>query len=136
MTSEANGDFSMKLRLLWSSNVLVVKELVDVLRIQPTKTWIEGDPVHPLAKNVRKENCVLIEVCGNSLSETASRLIDSLGLSTDHLKVAHANIDVELSCIVTIKSHAPELHLTPEQVKFFSSINAALDIDIYVDECG
>lgn len=136
MTPEEDGDSPIKLRLLWSSNSLAVEDLIQILKVRPTRTWIKGAPVHPLAKNVRKENCLVIEITGSALSETASRLMGLLESSIGNLQVVHADIDVELSCIVTITSHAPELHLTAGQVLFFSSINAAFDIDVYVDEGG
>lgn len=131
MIPEILGEASVKLRLLWTSTTLNVEDLIRVLKVEPNGTWNMGDPVHPAATNVRKENCVLIQASGNSLSKAASSLIEAIRPNEAQLMLIHSDVEVELSCIITIDPDTPELHLTAAQVRFFSSLHAAFDMDVY-----
>jgi hypothetical protein len=121
----------IKLRLVLTSATLSPQEISSRAKVKPSMTWKTGEPVHPRATNRHKENGCVVEVVDTALSAAAKRLMAQLSGQSATLANL-ADIAVEVSCVVNVRGAVPELHLEPDVVAFAASINAALDVDVYV----
>jgi len=66
-----------------------------------------------------------------SLSEHIDDLISKIKPSLDRFMLLVDKCGLEISCEIMADSN-PEIHFTSEQLKIFSTINAELDIDLYI----
>ena|SRR5688572_24537227 len=121
----------IKLRLVLTSATLSPQEISSRARITPSMTWKTGEPVHPRATNLHKENGCVVEVVDTALSAAAKRLMAQVKGQSATL-AGLVDVAVELSCVVNVRGAVPELHLEPDVVAFVASIKAALDVDVYV----
>lgn len=124
----------LKLRLILTSQSHTANEMAKSAGINPTKSWANGEVVHPKAKNVHKQNGCLLEVEDTSLAGALEQLQNVLQSQSASLLDLPNNVEVELSCIVYLSGEAPALYLEPQHVKFLASMGAAVDIDVYMLE--
>ena len=104
------------------------------LGLEPDRTWLKGDAIQGTS---RRYACSGWKLSSGSdehadLEVHARALMLRLSGVAEELRALSKTWDLEVSCVVEVfGASGPALHLDPELVCFFGSIDAALDIDLY-----
>ena len=108
------------------------------LGVQPTKTWKVGEKVHankPLKRfytcwiyKIDKLETLVVEDVLEPLYDLFNSKVDTINQLKKQL-----DLDVKIALVIEIENgRAPGLVISPEFSRFVSSINAFIDIDMYV----
>jgi len=87
---------SIKVRLVVTSGNVHPEEVSSFLGVAPSKTWLQGETVHPKATNVHKENGWVLSIEGRSGEWVAERIVDRLSAKVDALGRRGASATVVL----------------------------------------
>lgn len=115
-----------------------LQALTDSLGVQPTKTWQVGDRVNnhsPLKRfytcwmyQTEKKETLVVEEVLDPIYELFEPKIQTI----NELK-KRFNLNVQLELVIEIENgHTPGLVISPAFSRFAGSIDAFLDIDMYV----
>lgn len=112
--------------------------VTESLGVQPTSTWKVGDRVNthtPLERfytcwkyETEKLETLVVEEVLDPLLETFGSKVDIINNLKERL-----NLNVQIALVITMENgRTPGLVIWPEFSRFASSINAFIDIDMYV----
>lgn len=110
-------------------------DITEILGVDPTFSWLQGDVINPKSTLVRKENGWRLDVPSDqdaSLNNRVNRLKDVLGSRVKNFRNLPVDCYIELSCCVRTDGEAPEFHLDRAAIAFLASIDAELDVDLYL----
>lgn len=129
-------EIELKARFLIISDTTNPSSFSAVLGVEPTQTWLKGEPVHPKAINRYAHNgWELVEVDRGekaSLEALVNKLFQSIDLNrVKQLTLNDPSVEIELSIIVHLSESAPSMFLSSDQVKCLADIGAEIDVDIY-----
>jgi len=131
---------SIKVRLVVTSGNVHPEEVSSFLGVAPSKTWLQGETVHPKATNVHKENGWVLSIEGRSGEWVAERIVDRLialipaGRLAALCRQHQGSIEVELSVVAHVSGAevSPVISLSPAQVAFLAGCGGAFDVDLYL----
>jgi hypothetical protein len=126
----------IKVRFVVTSSLLTPEEISKYLEVQASKTWLEGEKVHPGATKQFDENgWVIFESAvgaGASAERLVAKIFDAIPLpKLKKLRAENPEIEFELSIIVAVTNRAPVVSLSTSQIKYLAEIEAEIDVDIY-----
>lgn len=112
--------------------------VTESLGVQPTRTWKVGERVNthtPLKRDhtawkyeTETLETLVVEEVLDPLLENFSGKVDIINNLKERL-----NLNVQIALVITMKNgRTPGLVICPEFSRFASSINAFIDIDMYV----
>ena len=112
--------------------------VTESLDVQPTKTWKVGEKVYadkPLERyytcwiyETEKLETLVVEEVLDSLYELFSSKVDTINQLKEQL-----DLEVQIELVIEMENgRTPGLVISPEFSRFASSINALIDIDMYV----
>lgn len=99
--------------------------------VQPTKTWLEGDPVGT-SKLKHKQSGFSVELPNQrtfELEPVLRSLLASLA-DLDRSALRESKLRLEVACVVYVRDETPVLHLGADTLAIISGLDAALDIDL------
>lgn len=136
MSAESKSE--VKARLNIAEFECSPEKITKILGIQPTKTWIKGEPINPIGKRVYKENGWMIESPINPVNSNVDEQVESLlSVITPYVE-AFANLPsdvyIELSCVIYVPSNdhgRPTVGFSANTIKILAKLGANIDIDIY-----
>ena len=110
-------------------------EISKLLNIEPSRTWLKGDPIGQKGFRKYKENGLIMEFKQQKAGETPSQLLDRLltvvAPNTDKFKDLPAGTVVEISTIIYLYDSTFGLNLSSDQIKALANLNASIDVDLY-----
>ncbi|MGH8467791.1 MAG: DUF4279 domain-containing protein [Gammaproteobacteria bacterium] len=106
----------------------------EILGLEPTTTWLEGDRVHPKAIIKHKQNGWVLQ--SPLPKETPFRqqlqtLLDMVTPKKQQLLNLPSGTDIEVSCVVYSEHGRPDISLEPDMVAAIAEMRAGLDFDLY-----
>ena len=110
-------------------------EITRILKIDPTKTWLRGDPI-PKTIMMQKQHGWQLDspkTPKGSVEQQTDALLRLLAKRSRVFKSLPSEAEVELSCI--IYSHGgdrPPIAFNRATVRKLAQLNASIDIDFYV----
>ena len=117
------------------------EELTSQLGVEPTRTYLKGEKVSPNAKLVRKHSCWILTSGSDSnlhLEDHLEALAAQIQPHIERFQAVCGKYYSEFRCRLHLKrvskESIPSVHLTPSFCKLMLSLNAELDLDIYVED--
>lgn len=131
-----NTDAEIKLRLVITDFSCAPALISELLSIEPSRTWLEGDLVVSQGTRRHKENGWLLEFLQHEAGETPSQLLDRLLAvvipNMDKFEHLPSGSEVQMSTIIYMHGGTPELNFSVTQIKSLAKINASVDVDLYL----
>ena len=109
------------------------------LRVQPTETWRIGDRINSIVSRAYSFTCWKYESERLETLDADDVLLPILNVFESKTDIINQlkeelNLDVQIELVITmIDGYTPGLVILPEFSRFASSINAFIDIDMYVE---
>jgi hypothetical protein len=105
-----------------------------LLGVEPTKSWLKGEPVHPRATNTHAENGWMRASPSDPTVASAEEGIRALlQLFQDPTVFARLpkQSTVQLTCTLFGYEYRPYVYVPAELVRTIATIGASIDIDTY-----
>lgn len=133
---DSEDRFRIRTRLIIADFECPPEEITEILGINPTKTWLKGQPVTPKAKNTRKENAweLLIDFSpeNNTVDAQVESLLSIITPNIEKFANLPSNVDIILSCVIFTRPDGfPVIGFSKKLIKILALINADIDIDLY-----
>lgn len=116
------------------SGTISPTEITAYLGIEPDHVWSKGD-VRKGTKLSEVENGWELKSSTNSeaqLQQQVTRLLDKIMPAANTLKELSGTWIVQISCVVYAET-PPPLNFSAELISRMAAVNAALDIDLYIN---
>jgi len=123
---------------LWGNDDFPLHVVTERLGIEPTNIWKVGEKVHPDKPLERFYTCWKYKI-GPLETLVIEDVLDPLH-NIFHSKVAIINqlkqqydLSVKIALVIEMENgHAPGLVISPEFSRFVSSLDAPIDVDMYI----
>jgi hypothetical protein len=113
------------------------EDITKALHVQPTTIWSQGEKIRPTAL-VHKQNGWSLEVNlegSEDLNAHVEDLLNKIHPFSKDLASACGDYYAELACVLYIAGdERPAIHFTPQVLKTLATLNAHVDIDLYLLE--
>jgi hypothetical protein len=110
------------------------KDITKILGIDPTKSWMVGDRVLPVAKNVHHENGWSVDSPVDREHTTPEVAVQALlRLFPDRNAFRRLPKDAEVQLTISVMGYTerPSVFLSRESIEALAEICASLDVDPY-----
>ncbi|QVL33188.1 DUF4279 domain-containing protein [Telmatocola sphagniphila] len=134
MTNESTVVIALKLTGLG----FVPETISDLIQLQPTKTWRQGDAVER-TQLIRKQDAWILalpQMRSNDLDSAICQLLAVIGPRQEELILAaqEFGLNVEVSMAVYIDEGTPSCLLEAGTIDQLASLGASLDIDLILTD--
>jgi len=123
-----------KLRLNIYGYQCPADEITGIIGINPSKVWLEGEPVIPRALNTHKENgwriCSPLGV-NQELIEHWNELEKGMKIIASKRNLLPPEVEIELSCVIFAYEYIPSIYFERRQIVLLDKLEAEIDIDLY-----
>jgi hypothetical protein len=109
-------------------------QISDILGIQPTETWIKGEPVLPKALILNKSNGWMHQIVKNDViyvGKMIDSLVDIFEDKIDNFKKLPPECTFEISLVCYFKKGLPSIAFNKKAIDFIHTIGAEIDFDMY-----
>mgnify|MGYP006353924155 CR=1 FL=1 len=120
-------------------NDFPLEVVTERLGVQPTETWRVGDRINNIVSRAYSFTCWKYESERLETLDADDVLLPILNVFESKTDIINQlkeelNLDVQIELVITmIDGYTPGLVILPEFSRFASSINAFIDIDMYVE---
>ena len=123
----------IKVRFILTDFDCAPAEITERIGIEPSKTWVVGEPIMGGAR-AHKENGWQLELRDGDASgveDLTKSLLQRLETSGDAIAELARAFYAEISCIVYATEFVPELHFSRRTLERIGQLGAEIDIDLY-----
>jgi hypothetical protein len=108
-------------------------ELTRLLKVEPSETWRQGQPIPPSRVAQPMSGWRLCSDSPNehSIEVHADALFKKLAPIWSELVRVCSGMEVELSC-VSYSARAPEIHLSSFAIRKLAELSGSIDVDVYI----
>ena len=120
-------------------NDFPLEVVTERLGVQPTETWRVGDRINNIVSRAYSFTCWKYESDRLETLDVDDVLLPILNVFQSKTDIINQlkeefNLDVQIELVITmIDGYTPGLVISPEFSRFAATINAFIDIDMYVE---
>ncbi len=128
---DGEGKSEIKVKLVIADFECSPEEITKILEINPTKTWLKGEPVLPTARNFHKQNGWVLQSPNNSVNSTVDAQVESLlsiiAPHVDKFATLPKDVYIELSCVIfTDSDRFPAVGFSYNTIRMLAKISGSM----------
>ena len=123
----------IKVRFILTGFECAPAEITERLGLDPSRTWMVGDPMLGGARVYKKNGwrLELIDDDASGVEALVEQLLQQLEPSGDAIAELALENYAEISCIVFATEYVPALHFSHKTLQRITQLGAEIDIDLY-----